>query len=670
MANKNVKLIPDFTIGGEENPWGGLHTATLDPRFLKRGESYDELNWITGRKQDNIQLRRGKQILGKTNRNGDPVTGLGVGTREDKTQVPFFTYDRKIMVYDPVANDTVEVNTTDILPVAASGEDVNIAPYSNLAGSFVYITSPDSSIYKIHVANPKDVVDEQSYLYRFNFERFFQGRAFACSRKGNTQNSKDPTGLYMSWTDRQVLTDYPLATNTPSIVLNGNTTYLTSFISTANQYYIISANNGQVGASFIGSISFSKNPVNGDILTLTINGTAITVQFVTTIGVVAGNVLIGANISATVANLLGLLQNPTTTNSTQVAFSGSNPNLIRYLTSTSAVGTMFTGDGVTKTFSGVLPVPAKNTIFYVEITTGNQVERFYDDQNGNLLSNLGGTGTINYATGAFTVTFNIAPASGDFSTATYNTEDATSEGVCDFSFNATTRIPNTGNYLPQSDSGANAEAVFPFNGVEYCFHLLKTWQLTLPSDDVTPSNLPYYEQIGIPCERAAFPKGDGILFLDNSNAGNPTLSILQIPEASTNLTVVPIVMSEDMDFTSFGFNKCAVWSWGDYDFVSCANYTNGQLDTYNSVTFIRSVYSGAWNKLDYFINVFAEYAGALIAGDSISPNLEVLFSGFDDDGQTINNYWNNAYTDLVGLRKIICSSVDVWQVVSDTNLYI
>ena len=531
MAKSSNKLIPPFIIGDEQNPWEGLNTATKDPRFLKRGESYDSLNWITGRKKDNIQLRRGKHILGATNRNGNPVTGLNVGTLKNGNQVPFFTYDRKIMIYDSTADDTVEVNTTDIFPLAASGEDINITPYSNLAGSFVYLTSPNSSIYKINVANPKDVVDQSSATYRFNFERFYQSRAFAMFRKGNTKDSSDPTGLYMSYTDRQLLSDYAAAT-------------------------------------------------------------------------------------------------------TQ--------------------GTLFTGNGVLKHFTGTLTVPAKNTIFYISITTQGASETFFDDGNGNLVSNLGGTGTINYATGAFVVDFFTAPALAQVGTATFNTEDATSKGVCDFSFDPSTRVAFTGELLRQDDAGGNAQAVFPFNGVQYCFHVFKSWQLTLATDDKSFANLPYFEQIGIPHQRAAFPKGDGILFLNNSNPGNPTLSILQIPDASTNLTVVPIVLSEDLDLTTFGFDNCAIWNWSDYNIVSCAKYTNGKLDTYNSVTFIRNIFSGVWNKLDYFVNVFGEYQGALLAGDSISPNLEVLFSGFDDDGETINNYWNNAYTDfgISGMKKV------------------
>ena len=68
-----------------------------------------------------------------------------------------------------------------------------------------------------------------------------------------------------------------------------------------------------------GKIALPTNPSNTQTLTLTINGTAITITFVSSIGSTAGNVLIGATAAATAANLLQLLLNPTITNSTQVA---------------------------------------------------------------------------------------------------------------------------------------------------------------------------------------------------------------------------------------------------------------------------------------------------------------------------------------------------------------
>lgn len=75
-----------------------------------------------------------------------------------------------------------------------------------------------------------------------------------------------------------------------------------------------------------------------------------------------------------------------------------------------------TGDGSTKTFTGTLdykPVRA-NT---VHITDG--VETFLDDGNGGLVGSAGGTGTINYSTGDYSITFDSAPANGAQILATY-----------------------------------------------------------------------------------------------------------------------------------------------------------------------------------------------------------------------------------------------------------
>lgn len=72
-------------------------------------------------------------------------------------------------------------------------------------------------------------------------------------------------------------------------------------------------------------LSLATNPTDGD--TITINGQVFT--FVSSIGTTAGNVLIGANVDATRANLAGLINNPGTTSSTQVALTNANPTWYR-----------------------------------------------------------------------------------------------------------------------------------------------------------------------------------------------------------------------------------------------------------------------------------------------------------------------------------------------------
>ena len=107
---------------------------------------------------------------------------------------------------------------------------------------------------------------------------------------------------------------------------------ISAFSISATGTSIVTSRNSSIGASANGGIVLNSQPANGDVLTLTINTTPVTVQFVNTIGAVAGNVLIGANVAATLANLLGLLNAPGTTNTTQVAFSSGNQILIAYFT--------------------------------------------------------------------------------------------------------------------------------------------------------------------------------------------------------------------------------------------------------------------------------------------------------------------------------------------------
>jgi hypothetical protein len=82
----------------------------------------------------------------------------------------------------------------------------------------------------------------------------------------------------------------------------------------------------------LGALALPTNPTSGQTLTLTINGTAITITFVSAIGTTAGNVLIGASAAATVANLIALLNQPQTTTATGVALSAANQALVSYLT--------------------------------------------------------------------------------------------------------------------------------------------------------------------------------------------------------------------------------------------------------------------------------------------------------------------------------------------------
>jgi hypothetical protein len=506
--------IPDYTV----SQFLGLNTFIKDTKTLKPGVASDSLNWVTAKFGDHIELRRGTALLGQTRTPGaGKITGLGVAIRYDGTQIPYWSRARKIEYYDATTDDRIEVGS-DLLPAAASGEDVWFAPYQNLAGSFMYCGSPNSGVYKIPAANPGSAVDQQVNNFRFGVFNFSQGRSRAGQRNGTTAGNNDKTGLYWSAIDKALLGSFTQTTGEP----------------------------------------------------------------------------------------------------------------------------YGTGDGVTKTFAHTLAVVSgKKTCMYPSVT--DTVETFTDDRNGTMVGSLGGTGTINYATGAVSVTFITAPVNLQAITCSYYTEDATSGGVLDFD----TSVTGAGKakIFRQDDGGGAFQNIIDFQSVSYGLHLLRTWATTQTLDDTSSTNLPY-RNIGIAYPLSASAAPEGILLIDTSNPTDPKVRRLEIQQNTTNLTIVPTPISDAIDLSGYAFAYGVAKRWGEYELISIQAYVNGVANLFNSVTFIRNVTSGAWDRLDYRISCAETYNGSLIAGDPLSANVFTLFSGFDDDDLPITNYWQDGQLNL------------------------
>lgn len=102
-------------------------------------------------------------------------------------------------------------------------------------------------------------------------------------------------------------------------------------------------------------ISIIDQPANGQTINLFINGNSATViTFVQSLsGAPAGSVLIGMDVPTTITNTLGLLQNPSTTNATQVAFAPADQTLVGYFTyASSGTNIIMTPGGSATTFFG------------------------------------------------------------------------------------------------------------------------------------------------------------------------------------------------------------------------------------------------------------------------------------------------------------------------------
>jgi hypothetical protein len=233
-----------------------------------------------------------------------------------------------------------------------------------------------------------------------------------------------------------------------------------------------------------------------------------------------------------------------------------------------------------------------------------------------------------------------APAAGPV-VGDYYHETATSTGILDFTGSAN----GQGKSFRQDDGGGNFMAVFNINTIEYCLHQLKTWQLTTTLDDTGTTNLPY-RNVGIPYQRAACQTPDGILLADLSRPTDPKFRKMQVLQGTNIQTIEPLSISDDLDISGYGFDKCVAFRWGDYEIFCVQELVAGVPNEYNSVMFVHNVVSNAWDVLDYYASCLEEYNGTLIAGDSVTNNLYTLFSGFDEDGDIIENHWTSSDLNL------------------------
>lgn len=607
MADQGT-TISEIAIGGENGAkWGGLNTKVDDPRFLPLGVSPAQNNWITGSLQDNIQLRRGQALLGQTRRNTGNASGIGVGYIAS-SQVAYYTANNSLYYYNPSALDTQEVGSNVL--AGANDEDVWFAPYQNFAGFFMYFGSAHTSMFKIPLANPTSVVN-QTPLQWFANATIDQGRMFGM-QKYTAFAAADLSNLYISNADKGAPSLY-----TPTIDETEGTGDGVTKTFTGNLAF--NAPNTAFGVAIGGAINAGES-VTG----MTESGGLVTITTSTNHGLVQGGY----------GMVLG------------VTSSGSFVN-----------GVLMTVASVTSpTIVVMSPYAPVSSLTYVSGGTLYSLELFQDNQQGVLTSNLGGTGTINYGTGAYSVTFNTAPTNGVTNIGNYYTENATSGGILDFSFNLASPSIGQGYLLLQGATGPIL-ASSGFQGVEYNFHLYRTWNVELPQaggayTDI--NNQQYWSHVGIPYFRAQYATGDGVLILNNVNPSEPKYSILAIPPGSTNLTVVPTWISQDLDLSMFDHTKAVVFRWGEYNILACQPLVNGVPSGRNTVFFIQDIESQQWNQLDYSVTCLAEFQGALISGDSLSPNAFTLFSGLDDDANIVDNFWNSSLTDLglQGQKKV------------------
>jgi len=311
---------------------------------------------------------------------------------------------------------------------------------------------------------------------------------------------------------------------------------------------------------------------------------------------------------------------------------------------TQKVGTVYTqvtnetigsGNGVLVTFTGTLAFKgggATRNAFALTIT--DSVETFTDNYNGTLTGSLGGTGTINYTSGAFSVTFNTAPANTPNNIkATYLWEDSNASGLTDFS-KSDPRTTGQGAIIRQDEGG---DAIMRVNvGLDGSYYSMKqrsVYQLTLDNADVSPTNVVFRREIGIMSLRGSISTQNGIVFMNTANLEKPELTILQRNPVGGEIE--PVILFPQFKFANYRYDDATLETYGQFIVLSCKTPTAVNNDT----VLLLDVPNKKVDITGYNGRTFVTDGTDLFMGSSITQTVYKIYSGFDDDGAVIPNYW-------------------------------
>lgn len=309
-----------------------------------------------------------------------------------------------------------------------------------------------------------------------------------------------------------------------------------------------------------------------------------------------------------------------------------------------------TGDGVTKTFSGTLAFKAggaTRTCFKIRAYDAGATEVFDDDYCGNLTSPAGGTGTINYVSGAYSITFVTAPGLGEDVRIDHYWQDSNNGGFTDWRFTSPTRVSGEG-FLALEPEGGKVQYVAGLGDNLFPFHERQVYKLTISADDLSITNLPYRTMVGVQSPRGVVDTSDGIYYVDAQTEEDAVITrffIGQSGELDTKAVSTPFKMENEdhgVDLSDYRFDDAALWVWGGFLLVACRHKDSDANDT----LFTMRLDSMSWAKHSYAVRAFAEYGGALVAASSISPNVFTLFSGFADEEADITNSVEGKRDDL------------------------
>ena len=272
---------------------------------------------------------------------------------------------------------------------------------------------------------------------------------------------------------------------------------------------------------------------------------------------------------------------------------------------------------------------AKRTCFGAVFTDGTQSITI--DFTGSATSASDGSGTVNFTSGVYAVTFD-ATTTGAV-TCTYQWEDSTALGVMDFSKSAT-RAAGEGFVVRQDKGGDGIKVVIPHDGSYFSFKENSVYQFTLDILDVNPTNLLIRSDIGVNTLRSAVATSTGIMFMNTGNPSKPTVNILQRNPVGDDFLTTP--QFPHFKFENYTFTDIAMEAWDKFIVIACADE-----DGENNRLLMGDMVEKTVDVAPYGIRCFAKDGGLLYGGDPLSQTTYELFSGFDDMSTKVTNYWES-----------------------------
>lgn len=296
----------------------------------------------------------------------------------------------------------------------------------------------------------------------------------------------------------------------------------------------------------------------------------------------------------------------------------------------STVYTTVTGEATTS-LGGTLAFKgggATRNCFAVTITLTVSGEVYTDNYLGVLTGSLGGTGTINYITGAYTL------SNSGVGTASYQWEDSNTHSITDFT-KSSTRLAGEGFQFPQDEGGDPILNVLVGSNGYYSIKSQSAYLLQIgPTDLATgTTNEVYRKEIGIQSWRGAISTGQGIIFMNLAKPEKPEMIVLEKSLVTEDL--VPKVLFPQFKFSNYEYDDCTIDVYERYILVACKTIGANNNDT----ILLCDISSNTVDVVSYAVRTFARNDGDLFAGSSVAQNVYQLFNGFDDDGSTIDNYW-------------------------------